>query len=173
MTEFITRRKTILHFDPSDISEYLIHGDQLLEQLLAELAGPAYSKLSIAARRRRMAAITWPWWSEQVRKHLGRKDAELFHQKIAADLLEWGRGLVQCPACEVPHLGSELTVREWRCDGFDHREFRCPANQVVFVTGQGNSGELDSLGDPLPLPDPPFGRYLYPAKHKNQVYQAK
>lgn len=173
MTEFVTRNQITLSFDPSDISEYLSHGDTLLEQLLVELAGPAYSKLSVAARRRRMAEITWPLWSEQARKHLGRDDAEVFHEKIAADLLEWGRGLVQCPACEVPHLGSELTVREWRGDGFDHREFRCSENHVVFMTGTGRIGELDDLGDPLPLPDPPFGRYLYPAKRKNQVYQAK
>ena len=164
MTEFVTRNQTTLNFDPGDISEYLIHGDRLLEQLLVELAGPAYSKLSVASRRRRMAAITWPWWSEQVRKHLGREDAEFFHEKIAADLLEWGRGLAQCTSCGTLHLANELTVRQWRGDGFDYREFRCPENQIVFVTGQGMSGELDLLGDRLPLPDPPFGRYLYPAK---------
>ena len=158
MTEFITSEGARLQFDPTDLADYLTHGDALHAALLVELEQATFQ--SVAAKRRRLAALSWLTWSGWVRS--GRVEIQ---EKLVADLLEWGRGLVHCTSCDVLWLGSDLTLREWRFDGGDHRELQCPKGHSVLWTMRNCPGAIDNLGDPLPLPDAPFGRYLYPAKH--------
>lgn len=155
MEEFITADDATVYFTPRDVNDFLRHGDVLWAKRVANL--------DLRQQRRLRRQWWWPRISRNFRSPKGLADLNN-QEQLAADLLEWGRGLVHCQACDARYAAAQLLCLERRGDGLDQRWFYCPKSHLVLDTYKGCMGAIDTLGHPLPLPDAPFGRYLYPAK---------
>jgi hypothetical protein len=151
MTEFVTTDNATVFFLPKDIRDYLAHGDVLWTAHTANWE-PAQK------RSRRFAWPAWVWCCQPAQL---LKDSSNYEQ-LVADLLEWGRSEVDCPICEERWEATELSMTEESTDGIDHRQFYCPMGHCILLTKKYGFGEFGvCLGNPLPLPNPPFGRYFY------------
>jgi hypothetical protein len=135
MTEFTTTDDAIVLFDPKDLDDYLAHGDAL------------WTKLDLDKTHRwwpHKNRLWWRSWAKFCRSDQ-LKTQYWGSEKLVADLLEWGRGIIFCPTCDVTWLANDLTMQEWRMDGIDRRQFCCPMGDCVLLTHKNSMGCIDEL----------------------------